>query len=44
MYVAIDSNGKRIYADDPIRYKDCFCPCPDCKELVKHRGWGTPIV
>ena len=35
MRVALDSSGKRIYADDPLKYKDCFCPV--CGENLKHK-------
>jgi len=35
MYVALDKNGNRIYADDEQRYIDCFCPV--CGELLIHR-------
>lgn len=35
MYVALDENGNRIYADDEVRYTKCFCPA--CGEPLTHR-------
>lgn len=35
MYVALDKNGNRIYADDEQRYIECFCPA--CGEPLIHR-------
>ena len=35
MRVALDSSGNRIYASNPERYKDCFCPV--CGEPLKHK-------
>ena len=35
MRVALDSSGNRIYASNPVRYMDCFCPV--CGEALKHK-------
>lgn len=35
MYVALDENGNRIYADDEQRYIKCFCPV--CGKTLIHR-------
>jgi len=35
MRVALDKSGKRIYASDPVRYKDCYCPV--CEEKLIHK-------
>lgn len=35
MFVAFDKNENRIYANNPKRYKECFCPA--CKEQLIHK-------
>lgn len=35
MFVAYDINDNRIYADDGVRHKECFCPV--CGESLIHR-------
>ena len=35
MFVALDSQGNRLYADSGKRYTDCFCP--ECNEPVQHK-------
>lgn len=35
MFVAIDAQGNRLYADSGIKCTECFCPV--CNEAVKHK-------
>ena len=35
MFVALDKNGNRIYADDEQRHVECFCPV--CGETLTHK-------
>ena len=35
MYVALDKEGNRIYADDGIRYEECICPYCDMPVIHK---------
>ena len=35
MRVALDKDGNRLYADNPERYKECFCPA--CGENLMHK-------
>lgn len=35
MFVALDHNGNRLYANSGERYKECYCP--ECDEPVQHK-------
>ena len=35
MFVALDSQGNRLYANSGGRYTECYCP--ECNELVQHK-------
>lgn len=35
MFVALDSQGNRMYANSGVRYAECYCP--ECNELVQHK-------
>lgn len=35
MFVALDAQGNRLYAEDEEKYSECFCPA--CGEPLKHK-------